>query len=164
MSAGIEIIAPCKDWRTALPKARDICRRAARAALADQAAADRGEVAIVLADDATLRDLNARFRKIDKPTNVLSFPAASEGEADAPLGDIVLAFETVAREAEEDAKSLADHTAHLVVHGTLHLLGHDHQSESEAVMMEDAERRILAGMGIADPYADRPLSLSGTAA
>jgi probable rRNA maturation factor len=103
-----------------------------------------------------VRRLNACWRGIDKPTNVLSFRAApAERAADAPmLGDIALAYETLAREAEESGASLADHYRHLVAHGFLHLIGYDHQTDEEADRMEELETRILAKLGVADPYAE----------
>jgi probable rRNA maturation factor len=113
------------------------------------------EISIVLTDDAEQRELNRDWRGKDAPTNVLSFPQI---EPFAPvigiLGDIVLAHETLAREAAEQDKPLADHFTHLVVHGFLHILGYDHLSEEEALVMEGLETQILAGLGIADPYAD----------
>lgn len=109
--------------------------------------AGKGSVCVVLADDATLRDLNHQFRGKDKPTNVLSF--AGEGDA---LGEIVLSYETLKAEAKAQAKPFANHLAHLVVHGCLHLLGYDHERESEAEAMEAKEKKILAGLGISDPY------------
>jgi probable rRNA maturation factor len=112
-------------------------------------------VSILFSNDAEVRELNKRFRKKDKTTNVLSFPAALMpvplGEM-AHLGDIVLAYETVAAEAAGANKTLADHVTHLIVHGTLHLLGHDHDDDNEAERMEHKERTILAKLGIADPY------------
>jgi probable rRNA maturation factor len=119
--------------------------------------APRVELAVVLANDVEQRGLNRDWRGIDRPTNVLSFPAW-EPRAPAPpgapllLGDVVLALETVAREAEAQGKPFADHLSHLVVHGVLHLLGYDHQTEIEAGVMETLETSILAGLGVADPY------------
>ncbi len=117
------------------------------------------ELSIVLTDDDAIRSINAQWRGKDKATNVLSFPQA-EGEAVATapmLGDIIFAHETIAREAEEAATSFADHLSHLTVHGLLHLFGHDHLTDAEAEVMEALEVRILAELGIANPYADAPL-------
>ncbi len=105
---------------------------------------------MLLSDDQAVRDLNARFRNKDKPTNVLSFPAA---ESAAPhLGDVVLAYGVCSAEAETQGKSLSDHLTHLVVHGVLHLLGRDHEDDAEAEEMEGEERAILADLGVLDPY------------
>lgn len=119
------------------------------------------EIAITLSDDAEVQVLNRDWRGKDKPTNVLSFPGlegAMAGllppDAPRPLGDLILAYETCAREAEEQGKSLADHARHLVVHGVLHLLGYDHETDAEAEEMEALETTILAGLGIADPYRE----------
>ncbi len=110
---------------------------------------------VLLTDDVEIRQLNLDFRKIDKPTNVLSFPAPEmpvpTGEV-AHLGDMVLAYETVVREAAAAGKSMDQHTTHLVVHAMLHLLGYDHETDAEAEAMEQQERDILAKLGIADPY------------
>jgi probable rRNA maturation factor len=113
-----------------------------------------GEIAIALSSDAAVRELNARFRGQDKPTNVLSFPSpAFEDEEDAPpSGDIIIAFETVTREAADEGKPLLHHLAHLAVHGLLHLAGHDHDIDSDAEAMEAMERRILESLDIPDPY------------
>jgi len=112
-----------------------------------------GEVALLLADDAEIARLNAQFRGKDAPTNVLSFPAGP-GEGDSGfIGDIALAAETIAREAENQGKSFDNHAAHLVVHGFLHLLGYDHGNDADAEAMEARERAILASLGISDPYA-----------
>lgn len=113
-----------------------------------------GEIAVLLTDDEGIAALNARWRGLDKPTNVLSWPACDARLlALAPMiGDIALAYETCAREAAEEGKSFDDHAAHLVVHGALHLVGFDHETDAEAEAMEALERRILAGLGIADPY------------
>jgi probable rRNA maturation factor len=107
-----------------------------------------------LTDDAAIRALNNRWRGLDKPTNVLSFPAPAALQGDSPvhLGDIAIAYETVAREAESEGKPLAHHLSHLAVHGFLHLLGYDHESEPEAEAMEQQERAILARLRIPDPY------------
>jgi probable rRNA maturation factor len=115
----------------------------------------RSELSLVFTDDAHIRALNAAWRGKDKPTNVLSFPAVpvTPGAALPPmLGDIVLACETVGREAALEGKPFDHHLSHLVVHGFLHLLGHDHEDEAEAAAMEALERRILAGLAIPDPY------------
>ena len=116
----------------------------------------RSGVGLRLTDDAEVQKLNARWRGVDKPTNVLSFPAApvANGAAASFLGDIALAYETLAREAEETRISLADHYRHLVAHGFLHLIGYDHQTDDEAERMEDLEKRVLARLGVADPYLD----------
>jgi probable rRNA maturation factor len=117
--------------------------------------AESAEVGVLLCDDAAIRRLNRTWRGVDKPTNVLSFPAAAPATLPAAplLGDIVVAFETAAREAEVEGKTLSDHATHLVVHGFLHLLGHDHIEPEPAETMELLEQRILEGLGIADPYA-----------
>ncbi|SEG45941.1 rRNA maturation RNase YbeY [Bosea lathyri] len=117
------------------------------------------EVSLLLTDDKRIRIVNRDWRGIDKATNVLSFPAAPpERIAASPLlGDIVLAYETVAREALSEGKSASDHLSHLVIHGLLHLLGEDHETEAEAQRMESLEVAALARLGIADPYADGEL-------
>ncbi len=120
-------------------------RKAVRAAVGNR----QRSLTVALADDRRVRDLNARDRGKDKPTNVLSYPSGER----VFLGDVVLARQTVWREAKSQGKTAADHVAHLVVHGTLHLMGYDHESsEVDAERMEARERRILAGLGIADPY------------
>jgi len=112
---------------------------------------------VFLCDDETIARLNGQWRGQEKPTNVLSFPApALHGAAPdekIPLGDIAIAYETLAREAEENGTTVSNHLSHLVVHGFLHLLGYDHHMEDEAERMERLERDILAPMGVADPYA-----------
>ncbi|WP_295881230.1 rRNA maturation RNase YbeY [uncultured Bartonella sp.] len=113
------------------------------------------ELSLVFSNDADIREINAKWRHIDKPTNVLSFPAFALQPGQEPgeiLGDIVIARETVEREAAEEDKSFDDHLSHLVVHGLLHLMGYDHQNDDEAEQMEALERKILASLGISDPY------------
>jgi probable rRNA maturation factor len=144
----------------AVPGVEDGVCAAAEAAFA--AMPDRpalAEVSIALVDDAAIRDLNRAWRGKDQPTNVLSFPAPPVAIPGAPvlLGDIAVAFETTAAEAAAEGKTIADHLAHLVVHGMLHLFGHDHIEAGEAEQMETIERDILATLGIADPYAGRDI-------
>jgi probable rRNA maturation factor len=112
------------------------------------------EITIVLTDDAEMRTLNRDWRDKDAPTNVLSFPAGDAPGEPGALGDVVIAYETAAKEAADENLTLADHVSHLVVHGVLHLLGFDHMQDDEAERMEDLERRGLAALGIADPYHD----------
>jgi probable rRNA maturation factor len=139
-------------WLKVLPQAERLVRRAARAALAGARRTGRRSLAVALADDRRVRALNARDRKKDKPTNVLSYPSGERSF----LGDIVLARQTVWCEARLQKKTPADHLSHLVVHGTLHLLGYDHETgEADAERMEALERRVLAKLGIADPYRAR---------
>jgi probable rRNA maturation factor len=117
---------------------------------------EKPELSLVFTDDAHIKELNAGWRGKDKPTNVLSFPAfpVAPGDALPPmLGDIVLAFETVAGEAVLENKPLEHHITHLVVHGLLHLLGYDHETEEDAEEMEGLERRALRRLAIPDPYA-----------
>lgn len=143
-----------------VPEAEETVRTAIAAAAAFEPAA--GEMSVILTDDASIRALNRDWRKLDKPTNVLSFPASTPKIAGVPalLGDVVVAYETLAREAAEEDKPILHHLAHLVVHGYLHLLGYDHETDSEADAMEGLERQILAHLNIADPYRARE---SGTA-
>ena len=151
-----------RDWAT-------LARSAASAALAESAfpqlaEAERTiELSVRLAGDEEVRTLNARWRGKDKATNVLSFPMAAQEELQAAtgpgpellLGDIVLASGVCATEAADKGLSLESHAAHLMVHGTLHLLGYDHMEEDAAADMEAREVRALARLGIADPYGDR---------
>lgn len=118
---------------------------------------DQAEVSLVFGNDALVQNLNRDWREQDKPTNVLSF-AANDGLPPAKwsplLGDIVFGFETVQREAKEQNKTFDAHLTHLIVHGFLHLLGHDHMDDDEAEIMEMNERKTLSRLGIADPYSD----------
>jgi len=142
----IEIEVEDAAWTAALPDAEAVVLRAATAALGTV----EGDVVVLLTDDAGVQDLNARFRDKDRPTNVLSFPAAES--AFPHLGDVVLGHAYCAAEAEAQGKTLSDHLSHLVVHGVLHLLGRDHEDDVEAEEMEAEEREILASLGVADPY------------
>lgn len=158
----VSVVAP--EWVAALPEAEALARDAAEAALA---AAVPGigpaGIAVVLADDALVRSLNRDWRGKDAATNVLSFPAAeivAGARPPAPpdgmpleLGDVVLARETCVAEATAQRKPLAHHVNHLIVHGVLHLLGYDHAADDEAARMEGLETRVLASLGVPDPYA-----------
>jgi probable rRNA maturation factor len=165
------------DWETAAADVERLAEAAARAAFE---AAEKPEIldgdtpvemSLVLADDALVQTLNRDYRDKDKPTNVLSFAllddlddtdestddvlARDEGMP-ILIGDVILAFETVQREALEQGKPFEDHLTHLVIHGVLHLLGYDHQSDPDADRMERLETSILARLGIADPYSANP--------
>jgi probable rRNA maturation factor len=157
MKLSLDISVPSALWRS-LPQARTMARETIAVCLVESGIAAREgvEVGLCLADDARVRSLNAQWRGKDKPTNVLSFPASSpKRPGETPmLGDIALAYETVAREAAETGAPLADHYRRLVAHGFLHLIGFDHQTDEEAERMEALEKRILTRLGVADPYAD----------
>jgi probable rRNA maturation factor len=157
-SPTVDVLIESTQWE-ALPTAETIVRAAiAGAAKARQVQIGGAEVSVLLCDDAAIAALNVRWRGHEGPTNVLSFPAphgegvARGADRPTPLGDIVIAYETVAREAADHGKPLPDHLAHLAVHGFLHLLGYDHELEGEAERMERLERDILAEIGIPDPY------------
>jgi probable rRNA maturation factor len=153
------VVADC--WQ-AEPDAEAVVHRAIAAA-AESVDADVGdaELAVMLTDDAGIRTLNSNWRGIDKPTNVLSFPALQPtgpvGPDDAPrmLGDIAIAYQTTRKEADDEQKPFDHHLSHLAIHGFLHLIGYDHEKDGEAEAMEALEREILAQLGIPDPYADR---------
>jgi probable rRNA maturation factor len=149
MSAGmVEIVVEKGGW-TEVDRA--MAERAALAALAEY---EHEHVAVLLSDDAAIQTLNLRFRGKDKPTNVLSFPAAEMPGNEDFLGDVIVAFETTLAEAKAENKTLGDHLSHLVIHGVLHLLGEDHETPEDAEAMESLERAILLRLGIADPYRD----------
>jgi len=135
----------------------------ARAVTATQIKLAKGaEVSLLLCDDARIAKINCEWRGLDKPTNVLSFPAAPRALlAKSPaVGDIAIAYETVAREAVDEGKTFRDHYMHMVLHGFLHLLGYDHETDAEAEEMEELEISILATLGVADPYATLDLDLT----
>ena len=144
-------IAVLSDRWDALPEAEEAVRAAVRAAAAhrDVKPPPDAELSVALADDATVQNLNRDYRAKDKPTNVLSFPAVH-----GPLlGDVIIAYETLVREAAEENIPPRDHLTLLTVHGLLHLLGYDHETEAQAVAMEALETSILTGLGIKDPHA-----------
>jgi probable rRNA maturation factor len=137
----------------AQPDSAAVIRRALDAA-SGKLSTDAAELAIVLTDDSHMRELNRLWRGIDKPTNVLSFPAPRRAEGAPPaLGDIVIAYETSLKEAHSEETPFRHHLAHLAVHGFLHLMGYDHAGDDEAAVMENLERSILAQIGVPDPYA-----------
>jgi probable rRNA maturation factor len=150
----IEVMVQSLRWKKQ-PRAAAIVRNAVQAAA--KATSTKPELAIVLADDSTIRTLNRNWRGFDKPTNVLSFPAAKSGagRGGSSLGDVIIAFQTVAREATDEGKAFKHHLAHLAVHGFLHLLGYDHEADRDARQMERLEVKILKGLGMPDPYAEQ---------
>ena len=152
------VVADC--WQNE-PEADAVIQRAIAAAAdtVDEDVAD-AEIAVMLTDDSGIRTLNSNWRGIDKPTNVLSFPALQApagAPSDAPrmLGDIAIAFETTRKEADDEQKPFDHHLSHLAVHGFLHLVGYDHENDDDAETMESLETEILAKLGIPDPYADQ---------
>ena len=156
-----EVVIAADCWQSE-PEAEATVQRAIMAASqATEADVGNAEVAVMLTDDATIRTFNKDFRGKDKPTNVLSFPAPEMDIADAKepapraLGDIAIAFETLRSEADEEAKPFLHHLSHLAVHGFLHLVGYDHESDEHAEEMEALEVAILAQLGIPDPYVER---------
>jgi len=159
--SGIALDLRAPAWAAALPDIETVCRRAVEAARM-AGAVPAGEISLVLADDTFIRTLNRDHRGKDRATDVLSFPLIADGAttlgspalgSPVLLGDVVVAYETAARDAETAGVTLADHLAHLIIHGVLHLAGHDHEEDREAELMEALERAALARLGIADPYA-----------
>ncbi|MDP3258795.1 MAG: rRNA maturation RNase YbeY [Bosea sp. (in: a-proteobacteria)] len=159
----IALRAQSRQWRAlgdlAALRAQTLRAIEAGLAVAPVQPAAGAELSLLLTDDRRIRIVNRDWRGFDKATNVLSFPAASADRiaASPVLGDIVIAFETVAAEAEAEGKALADHFSHLVIHGLLHLLGEDHETDADAQRMEALEVAALARLRIADPYADGDL-------
>ena len=153
MGLSVDIAVEHEAWH-ALGDLEALAAAAAAAVLAEVElpVADGAEWSIVLADDAFVRDLNARWREVDRPTNVLSFPT-DEASRDHALGDVIVAWETSTREADERGWAMPDYLSHLLVHGLCHLLGLDHGSDAEAEAMESLEARALGRLGIASPFA-----------
>ena len=150
----IDIFVEAGAWPAEAELTR-LVERAVAAAFAETGASGASELSIVFSDDANIRTLNAGWRGKDKATNVLSFPAfpfPKGGKLPPMLGDIVLASETVTREAALEEKPFENHITHLVIHGLLHLLGYDHETDAEAEEMEAIERAALARLAIPDPY------------
>ncbi len=157
----LDILVDAPAWTTEIDNIEAMCRAAIRAALAVAPAYRRGQaISVLLTDDAAMRRFNLSYRGQDKATNVLSFPARAEAEdagvenlGQPPwLGDIAVGLEAAMREAEDEDKPLADHVCHLIVHGTLHLLGYDHEDDADARIMERLEAQVLVGLGVPDPY------------
>jgi probable rRNA maturation factor len=150
----IEFLIQSRHWRKQPGAAATI--KKAIAAAAKAASTGRAELAIVLSDDSAIRALNRNWRGKDEATNVLSFPALRNGpRLGSYIGDIVIAYQTAAREAAAENKPFRDHLAHLAVHGYLHLIGYDHETDRAAERMERLERAILARIAVANPYALR---------
>jgi len=154
MSVEIDINVAAVAW-DGLDGLEALTRDSIAASLAESGArlVDGCEISVTFCDDAEIQELNAAWRGKDKPTNVLSFPTPGPLAARPLLGDVIIAYETVAREAVEQEKTLRDHTAHMVIHGFLHLIGYDHETAAEAEEMESLERRIASRLGLRDPYA-----------
>lgn len=150
-SITLDISCEAGDWEAAAPGFEPLAQRVADTVAETERAT--GLVDVILLDDAEMQALNARTRGLDKPTNVLAFPAAETPQPGARhFGDLALALETIQREAGEQGKSFEAHAAHMIAHGLLHLLGHDHMTDSDADRMEARERAVLARLGISDPY------------
>ena len=165
MDLDVSVQLRCPRWKTLLKPYCKTVRMACAEALASSKIASiacQWEMAVVLADDAFIRELNKTYRGVDKPTNVLSFPSIERMESQAKrvskgvnsfeLGYVVLALETVEREAEAQHKTFRNHALHLLVHGTLHLLGYDHEEDKDAKKMEKLEVEVLEKLGLCNPY------------
>ncbi|QFT34795.1 Endoribonuclease YbeY [Labrenzia sp. THAF82] len=161
----IDLSIEAVGWSDETRLEKIVTRAVAAAFAATDLEVQRGsEVSLLFTDDDAIRKLNREWREKDKPTNVLSFPGSDpQDDVYGPLlGDLVFAFETITREAEELGIEFDDHLSHLTVHGLLHLFDYDHQENDEAELMESLEKTILATIGIDDPYADRPLVAEGS--
>lgn len=158
MNPVIDISIDDKKWTALKPGVKTLLKSAVQSTLeATQMTEERPELSIVLTNDRAICELNRDYRGKNAPTNVLSFPLIdftdpNPAPACGALGDIVLAYETIAREAGEQDKSFADHVQHLVIHGTLHLLGYDHENDDDALEMETLEIVILKHLGVKNPY------------
>jgi probable rRNA maturation factor len=158
LMSDVLVVAEC--WQAEADAEAVIHRAIATAAEIADADHGEAELAVMLTDDEGIRTLNNNWRGIDKPTNVLSFPALQpagpRGPDDAPrmLGDIAIAYQTTRKEADDEQKPFEHHLSHLAVHGYLHLIGYDHENDADAEIMEGLETEILAQLGIPDPYSD----------
>ncbi|MBI1981162.1 MAG: rRNA maturation RNase YbeY [Methylocystis sp.] len=153
MEIDVNVAAP--GWRR-VANLENLAKECVRQSLAASGAAlaPNCEVSVTFCDDEAIRALNAKWRGKDQPTNVLSFPTPGALERKPLLGDVIVAYETVAREAAEQGKLLRAHAAHMVAHGFLHLIGYDHETAAAAERMEALERKIATALGFPDPYAD----------
>lgn len=140
----IDVIFDCEDWQL-IDDVKGFCINTVSKVL-DYCNVREGNIAISLTSDENITELNHQFRGKNKSTNVLSFPD------DDRLGDIAISYQTIKSEAEQQGKNIKDHLAHMLVHGVLHLLGHDHEEDNQAEEMEELERKILADLSIGDPY------------
>ncbi len=168
-SLSLDVTVKVESWQEAMVQPKYIVARAAQAAFQAEATSigRDSEAGVWLTDDAEIKALNRDYRDQDKSTNVLSFPALDDDDlvrlpASAPLilGDVIIALETMLMEAKAEAITPEDHLSHLVVHGMLHLLGHDHKTEYEATIMEQLEVDILKRLGIKDPYSSAKFSMA----
>ncbi len=153
MNLVIDVAIEAEEW-TSLEAPSQLAEAAILAAIRESGVslAANAEISVLFCDDSFIRGLNRKWRGIDQPANVLAFPARGDVASAPLLGDIVVAFETASREASAAGRPLRDHVAHLLVHGFLHLIGHDHIGAAEAETMEALERAILGKLGIDDPY------------